>query len=105
MIKVFVYGLADPRDGEIRYIGITNAPYRRWYAHCKRPSNVLLAAWLLDLRHNKTAPVLVVFCSVRCKNIWRINHALKLEKRYIKHYLSLGYDLLNLQHTDVMAHR
>jgi hypothetical protein len=46
-----LYGLFDPRNGELRYIGVTEKPLDlRLTGHCSGPANGLLREWLTELK-------------------------------------------------------
>lgn len=46
---VFIYGLADPATGEVRYVGKADDLARRLSGHLARPVSEPMRAWLLTL--------------------------------------------------------
>ena len=65
----YIYGLKDPRDGQIYYIGKSNDPKRRKREHLEnRDCNAQRVAWLEDLRSSCLEPELVVLAKVECKD-------------------------------------
>ena len=62
-MKSFVYGLADPRDGRIRYVGQSNCPERRLVEHksvSRQSVATRKARWLCDLMESGIEPELVI---------------------------------------------
>lgn len=56
-----IYGLVDPRDGCVRYIGVTANPWKRWGHYRKqRGSNDMVTRWLEHLGRLGLAPQWVV---------------------------------------------
>ena len=52
----FVYTLADPRTDEVRYVGATENPNRRFWSHIQNPHSEALAEWLDDLDTDDATP-------------------------------------------------
>jgi hypothetical protein len=55
-----VYGLKDPRNGVIRYVGITFDPEQRLRNHLADRSNTPKSAWIRQLRTCGFVPDLVI---------------------------------------------
>jgi len=91
-----IYGLLDPRNGELRYVGKSTSGFRRVRNHTA-VSNLKPSTkknnWIKSLLSQGLAPKGVVLeeCSNR-------DSLPELEKLAIAHYRSQGFDLLN--HTD-----
>lgn len=85
----FVYGLRDPRDQRIRYVGRTRNLTARVARHIAHPGSLLMRAWLLELRELQLAPEPVVLETVPTPDL-----ASEAEARWIK---KLKADLLNYQ--------
>ena len=59
----YIYGLRDPRDGKIKYVGQTRNPRARYAGHVGIPAGRGLNAkeqWIKDLRDLGTRPELVI---------------------------------------------
>ena len=59
----YIYGLRDPRDGKIKYVGQTRNPRARYAGHVGVPAGRGLNAkeqWIKDLRDLGTRPELVI---------------------------------------------
>jgi len=86
----FIYGLVDPRDGRVRYIGKADDPERRLTNHfsCQTPSHK--RNWLLLLRRIGLPPRLIWLCRVP-KTQWR-----EMEKFQIAFFRSRGMADLNV---------
>lgn len=48
-LPVLVYGLVDPRDNTVRYIGQTTTPENRFNLHYASPVNDKMAEWFKDV--------------------------------------------------------
>jgi hypothetical protein len=82
----FVYTLADPRDGAVRYVGASTNPYARAHEapkHAKGPKGV----WLRELRALDLKPQLAIVEEVAPDDDW--------EERE-KHWISAIPGLLNV---------
>ena len=61
-MKEYIYYLIDPRNNEVKYIGKTKTPKRRYRQHLKKldrnatPKNL----WLLELFKLKLAPKMII---------------------------------------------
>jgi hypothetical protein len=59
--EAFIYGLADPRDHAVRYIGKTQRALReRLHEHEFKPSNRAVGEWLKEMRSQKVRAEIVV---------------------------------------------
>lgn len=57
MKKIIVYTLSDPRDSEIKYVGVTTRPKRRLYEHIHDDENNLKSAWVKRLKLLGLVPI------------------------------------------------
>jgi len=87
--KVFIYGLVDPRNGEIRYIGKTDNPPERLRGHQKDKKITKKRSWIVSLRRKGLKPVLVILQKVS-KEKWR-----EAERFQISFFRQRGFDLTN----------
>lgn len=89
----FIYALADPRSGSVRYIGVTVDKATRMYGHVSSVlsgnSQTPRAKWIRELIDLGLRPVMTIIESVYGKE-WRSR-----EKFWIAHYRKLG-DILNV---------
>lgn len=78
-----IYGLVDPRNEAIRYIGKTDFPEHRLKQHlcdAKRKPSVKVYRWVHELATEKLKPSLKVLCKVD-SNKWK-----EAEVLFISHY-------------------
>lgn len=85
-----IYVLRDPRDGAVRYIGMTAAVNHRQGAHARLSAHSrALAAWKAELAAEGLAPAFAVLETVPGEQ------ARQTEREYIDFARSEGHDLLN----------
>lgn len=88
-----VYGLKDPRDGQIRYIGRTVDLERRIEEHGRRPHwNVGLRRWLEELDERGLSPSAIVLAE--CGDDWQALS--EAERGAILEHRRAGAALLNI---------
>lgn len=86
----YVYVLADPRDGEIRYVGITSRTLeQRLTEHYYAQSNDYRGKWLSKLRNIGLKPIM------RLLQTFITEDALKAEIYWIKYFKDTGCKLIN----------
>lgn len=80
----YIYGLIDPRDSEIKYIGRTNDVNRRYAEHCENKidsGGVEKCAWINILKSNNLFPIIVILeivlsdSDISAKETWWISLA------------------------------
>jgi hypothetical protein len=72
----YVYYLADPRDGMIRWVGMTLYPAHRWHTHtAATTTNAGLKAWMLDLRAQGLRPVMGILEQVSTHSAYNLKVA------------------------------
>jgi hypothetical protein len=89
-----IYGLLDPRDGQLRYIGKTIDLPRRLLAHLGRTNLTPKrhsSCWLIGLSRDGLKPIPIVLETVPHGGDWQ-----KAERRWIAHYRQQGARLTNL---------
>jgi hypothetical protein len=77
----YIYGLRDPRDGKIKYVGHTRNPRARYAGHVGLPAGRGLNAkeqWVKDLRDRGMRPELVI---LECPDIGAATN--KAERKWI----------------------
>jgi len=95
-----VYALIDPRNNEIRYIGITANPDRRLEEHSSgRGGNIPKRTWITELYELGLTPRMQLL-----ETGLSLSTALEKENFLIQHYLNTGKDLVNLRLTPFLNH-
>jgi len=89
----FIYNLQDPRDGEIRYVGITKIPHNRLSQHKSESrtsySNQNKNAWMADLLISGSVPKMNII------DLCESTDASSCEEAWIDYYRKQGCELLN----------
>lgn len=89
--KTYIYGLQDPRDGLIYYVGKSNRPEYRLRQHLKdETTNRNKALWLGDLKVASIKPVLVILEETDAQD-WAT-----AERRWIAKGRADGWPLTNI---------
>ena len=85
-----IYGLKDPRDGQIYYVGKSNEPRVRFRVHLSdMATNRVKAAWISDLQRQRIKPELIILETVP------IEESRKAEKKWIKNGVESHWPLTN----------
>lgn len=73
-MKIFIYGLIDPRNGEIKYVGKTNNIKKRIREHIRDEENNLKYAWIKSLKKINLEPEVLVLeeTNIEHSNFWEI---------------------------------
>ena len=79
----FLYALVDPFTGEIRYVGKSNRPKKRYTAHLRDKSKTHKANWIRSLLGFGAKPILKILKRVEYSQ-WQDK-----EKQYIKMFSNL----------------
>lgn len=90
----YIYALADPRDGRVRYIGKTRAPFTRLAAHLRdgdTSSEHPKAQWLGTLKKWNLQPSLLIL------EVVPRDLANTSEQRWIRHFAITNTDLTNIR--------
>jgi hypothetical protein len=87
-----IYGLVDPRDNKLRYVGQTKNLKTRFSQHCSDLTGVSpKEIWIKELQVLGLTPIIKEFEEVE-------DHEARLvEKTYIELYLILGVKLTNYE--------
>jgi len=91
MKTTFIYGLVDPRDNQIRYVGKSDDPQRRLSLHMCSDSNPYKREWLNELAAENLNTALSILAEVD-QDGWG-DH----EQRWIQKMKDEGHRLLNIQ--------
>lgn len=89
--KFFVYSLSDPRNGSVKYIGITSNPKRRLEKHLSYKKINLKSNWIKSLLNSGVSPIMTLVDSSNTRE--EINEK---EKFWIVKYREWGCDLKNM---------
>lgn len=87
----FVYSLSDPRNGLVKYIGITKNPKERLRKHLSQKNVTLKNNWVKSLLSNGVTPIMTLVDSSIDRE--SINEK---EKQWIIKYREWGCDLKNM---------
>lgn len=94
-----VYKLLDPRDHQVRWIGITTNPKQRLQGHIgsyhDKQENPEKVQWILELKRSRLVPIMGVVLSGRTHR-----QALQEEAILIQEHLRQGVPLLNRDRRD-----
>jgi hypothetical protein len=87
----FIYGLVDPRNGQIRYVGMTDRPKFRLKSHmeCLESPTSYKTRWIRKLKKENVFPLLVILDKVHK------SQRSEKERFWIAHVRSLGFHLTN----------
>lgn len=86
----FIYALADPTTGEVRYVGKSNNPRRRYSSHTTSfRYQVHKTNWIKKLREQELKPTLLVLEEVPL-SLWQ-----ERERFWIAYYREHGANLIN----------
>lgn len=86
-MKTFVYGLFDPKTGQLRYVGHTRHLQRRLYQHSTKPHDAI-ADWVKSLRRRNLKPEIRVLEECEGDGVER-------EQYWIRKSLAEGHPILN----------
>jgi hypothetical protein len=64
---ITIYGLVDPRDGAVRYVGQTKCPGARRYQHIFRSHSPRIRAWVEELKALAIEPAFHVLAGARSR--------------------------------------
>jgi hypothetical protein len=90
MRPVTIYGLADPVDHQLRYIGKTVNAEQRYLNHRSNFSGSWLGQWVSGLRAQQVYPELIIIE----ENVHHLK-ANEAEHFWIAYFMCLGSQLLN----------
>jgi NUMOD3 motif len=92
MADVVIYGLVDPFDGQIRYVGKATNPHKRYRCHLNDQTQVRRGRWIRSLLAREASPKLAILSVCDASN-WQ-----QAEQYWIAEIRARGHDLTN--HTD-----
>ena len=86
----YIYGLVDPRDNMLRYVGKSIRPLERLSNHLNEKSNCHRSHWLHLLKRNGIKPRIVVLEVVGEGRTWQ-----EAEREWIAMFREAGFNLVN----------
>lgn len=86
---MYIYGLCDPRNEQLRYIGVTKYPNKRFAAHLCDKNPCHRTSWLQSLKREDLKPEMFIIDEVADEN-WQ-----REEKFWINYWKYIGADLTN----------
>jgi hypothetical protein len=89
--RYHIYTLTDPRDGRVRYVGMTHRPDQRKAQHRSARSGTPMGDWLDELTAAGLAPVFAIIATAN-----GCHSARDKEQKWIKHFAAIS-PLLNRQ--------
>jgi len=90
MRKITVYTLSDPRDGLVKYVGITSRPKRRAYEHIRDDENNLKSAWIKRLKSLGLKPIFEKI------DVTDVDNFVWVEQYWISQFRTWGFPLKNM---------
>lgn len=90
MDTTFIYALMDPRDNQVRYVGKSNEPRRRFSKHLRAAQDCPRIRWIRALQRLNLEPGLEILEEVY-KSAWE-----GAEQSWIAYFLHEGADLTNM---------
>lgn len=97
MSQYCIYTLSDPRNGEVRYVGMSKDPMKRFQMHKQKPfldrQYLKKSAWLKDLKSNNLQPKLEVIEEVEGNQ----SDTHLREMHWIGYYMLQGALLINIE--------
>lgn len=90
-----IYGLVDPRNDVVRYVGRSVNPVARFQSHVSRASSHALFEWLSELEELGTRPRLLVISVVPLSSNPVLEEMEEIARRHVV-AVKAGTSLLNL---------
>jgi len=97
---VYIYGLENPKTGEIRYVGKTARPIIRLASHLQQPHTEAMGEWIGSLQKQQLEPKIKILEEVSDGDDWRAQ-----ELHWIMRMQEQGADLINSQRDIDLANR
>ena len=92
-----IYGLEDPRDRLVFYVGMTDDVFKRFMAHIQcSGNNYEKNARITEMRSQNVMPHMIELQRTEDTGFARIREAY-----WIQHYISLGHPITNIMHSDI----
>lgn len=94
IVKYSIYGLVDPRNKQLRYVGYSKNYKKRFWNHLKESKlkkNTHKNNWIKQLINNNLIPELILIDEFDDKK-----EALEAEIDYIAYFKHIGFNLTNI---------
>lgn len=88
-LMVYIYGLADPFTHQIRYVGQSNNPLRRYEEHLDDDDDTPKCDWIRELKRKRAKPTLVYLFAC---DAWQADST---ERAYIQQFSKTPWGLTN----------
>lgn len=91
--QTYIYGLADPNDFTIRYIGQSVNPLARVNGHISECyTDNKKTTWLKKLKDNGVKPYIIIFekCDIKIGHIKETEYIERYKKTIYNHFMSVG---------------
>lgn len=92
-----IYGLIDPRNNQIAYVGRAEDAHIRWEQHITDRTDLPKATWIRGLLASGVAPIVVILETVPDEQDWDNS-----ERWWIAQGIRMGWPLLNKTHISTM---
>lgn len=89
--NIYIYGLADPISGMIRYVGKSTVPERRYEEHIVDRRHSYKSHWIHSLLQQNLKPLCVILETLEANDGWQ-----RREKYWIAYGHEQGWPLTNL---------
>lgn len=93
----YIYGLVDPTDHKIKYIGRTGHLYQRWQQHVEEIAPTVKGEWIMRLRASGIEPTIIILDQIENGDVGDI------ENWWIEFGRRMGWPLTNS--TSSLAHK
>jgi hypothetical protein len=88
-VTTYIYGLIDPTNNKISYIGQSIDPFRRWGEHCDIHAHTSKGEWIHRLAASGIKPIVVILDEVHGGNVFDV------ELWWIEFGRRMGWPLTN----------
>ena len=88
-LMIYIYGLVDPFTHQIRYVGQSNNPERRYQEHLDDNDDTPKVDWIRDLKRRRAKPELIYLFA--CDS-WQADST---ERAYIQQFSKTPWGLTN----------
>lgn len=96
MTTYYIYGLVDPTNENLRYVGMSKYPENRMHQHLcharRNGSRMASSPWIAGLLARNLRPAMIILEAYEADSK---SDAMDVERQWIMHHLFGGADLLN----------
>ena len=87
----YIYTLTDPLEGEVRYVGKTINPTKRYSSHCYTKTKTYVSKWIQKLKRSGHLPTMEIVEEGLSEDEWEDR-----ERFWIEQHFKLGCKLTNV---------